>query len=114
MWMLHGVTWLQVDTTPIWDFLKSSRLNPTAWSMARLAARSGPSRTMEENSRSADGRACALERLRFELFISGRRVLRRNLRVASRGQPSMRRAFLPCAGWADCATNEQEPTHCDR
>ena len=48
MWMLQGVTWLQVEATPIWGFLKSSFLNPTAYNMARLAARSGPSTTMEE------------------------------------------------------------------
>src|SRR3954469_19043628 len=44
---------LQVDATPICDFLKSSASNPTACSMARLAARSGPSTTMDENARSA-------------------------------------------------------------
>ena len=48
MWMLQGVTWLQVETTPICDFWKSSRLKPTACSMARLAARSAPSTTGEE------------------------------------------------------------------
>ena len=40
MCMLHGVTMLQVEAMPTCDFLKSSRLKPTAWSMARLAARS--------------------------------------------------------------------------
>ena len=30
MWMLHGVTWLQVDAMPICDFLKSSCSKPTA------------------------------------------------------------------------------------
>src|SRR5262245_40563024 len=90
--MLQGVTWLQVDTTPIWDFWKSSRLNPTAWSMARLAARSGPSRTMEENSRSAEGRACALERLRIELFISGAASVAEN-----RARGKQRRRMSRCS-----------------
>src|SRR6266567_7685243 len=58
--MLHGVTWLQVETTPICDFLKSSFLKPTAWSMARLGARSAPSTTMAEKERSpAGGRLAA-------------------------------------------------------
>ena len=40
MCILHGVTMLQVEAMPICDFLKSSRVKPSAWSMARLAARS--------------------------------------------------------------------------
>src|SRR5271170_4653918 len=43
MWALQGVTWLQVDATPICDFSKSPRSNPTACNMARLGARSGAS-----------------------------------------------------------------------
>ncbi len=54
MWMLQGVTWLQVEQTPTWDLRKSSRLKPTAWSMARLAARSAPSTTWEDQTRSRD------------------------------------------------------------
>src|SRR6185503_4369864 len=99
--MLHGVTWLQVETTPIWDFWKSSRLNPTAWSMARLAARSGPSTTMEENSRSAAARVgvCALERLerlRFGLFISGTPSVAKNQACGKQGHkcPSLARSAL--------------------
>ena len=46
MCMLQGVTMLQREAMPIWDFLKSSRLKPTACSMAREAARSTPSTTM--------------------------------------------------------------------
>ena len=45
MCILHGVTMLQVLAMPTCDFLKSSRANPTACSIARLAARSGPSVT---------------------------------------------------------------------
>src|SRR6266581_444476 len=60
--MLHGVTWLQVETTPICDFLKSSFLNPTAWSMARLGARSAPSTTMAEKERSPAGGRLAARR----------------------------------------------------
>ena len=30
MWTLQGVTWLQVEATPIWTFAKSSFLKPTA------------------------------------------------------------------------------------
>ena len=30
MWMLQGVTWLQVEAMPTWDFLKSSLSKPTA------------------------------------------------------------------------------------
>ena len=40
MCMLHGVTMLHVDAMPTCGFLKSSRVNPTAYSIARLAARS--------------------------------------------------------------------------
>src|SRR5216684_1728189 len=70
--MLHGVTWLQVETTPICDFLKSSFLNPTAWSMARLGARSAPSTTMEEKERSPAGGRLAARRaaLTTARFIS--------------------------------------------
>ncbi|MFT5171764.1 MAG: hypothetical protein ACI9BD_001542, partial [Candidatus Marinamargulisbacteria bacterium] len=48
MCMLQGVTMLQVEATPIWGFLKSSSLNPTALNMAREAARSTPSTIFEE------------------------------------------------------------------
>ena len=48
MCMLHGVTMLHVDAIPTWGFLKSSRENPTAWSIARLAARSTGSVIMLE------------------------------------------------------------------
>src|SRR6266571_9084972 len=70
--MLHGVTWLQVETTPICDFLKSSFLNPTAWSMARLGARSAPSTTMAEKARSPAGGRLAARRaaLTTARFIS--------------------------------------------
>ena len=51
MWTLHGVTWLHVEQTPTWDFLKSSRVKPTACSIARPGARSGPSSTSEECGR---------------------------------------------------------------
>src|ERR1041384_5658390 len=43
MCMLHGVTMLQVEAMPIWDFWKSSFEKPTACNIARLAARSAPS-----------------------------------------------------------------------
>jgi hypothetical protein len=48
---LHGVTWLHVEQTPICGFLKSSRVKPTACSIARPGARAGPSRTLEECGR---------------------------------------------------------------
>src|SRR5438477_189083 len=51
--MLHGVTMLHVLAIPICDFLKSSRLKPTACNIARLGARSTPSTTRPENSRWA-------------------------------------------------------------
>jgi hypothetical protein len=51
MCILHGVTMLQVDATPICGFLKSSLLKPTACNMARLGARSMPSTTWEEKVR---------------------------------------------------------------
>lgn len=55
MWMLQGVTWLHVLAMPTWLFLKSARLKPTAWSMAREAARSGPSTNWLENLRVSEG-----------------------------------------------------------
>ena len=39
---------LQVEAIPTMGFEKSSSLNPTALSMDRLGARSGPSTTLEE------------------------------------------------------------------
>jgi hypothetical protein len=68
--MLHGVTMLQVEATPICDFLKSSAWKPTACSMARLAARSGPSTTMDENARSAVFPFRFAGRDNFELTIA--------------------------------------------
>ena len=52
--ILQGVSWLPVETTPIWDLLKSSSLKPTARSMARLGARSAPSTTGAEKRRFAE------------------------------------------------------------
>jgi hypothetical protein len=54
--MLHGVTWLQAEQTPICVLAKSSREKPTACSMARPGARDGPSSTTEENGRVDGGR----------------------------------------------------------
>src|SRR5438105_3141772 len=68
--MLQGVTMLQVEATPIWDFLKSSAWKPTACSIARLAARSGPSTTMEENARSAGWPLLRAGRDDLELIIA--------------------------------------------
>ena len=48
MCMLQGVTWLQVEAMPMSGFRKSSGLKPTGYSIARAAARSGPSKTMLE------------------------------------------------------------------
>lgn len=42
---------LQVEATPMAGFSKSSSENPTARSIERLGARSGPSTTMAENLR---------------------------------------------------------------
>src|SRR5690606_21879166 len=53
MCMLHGVTMLQVDATPTCGFLKSPSVNPTACSIARLAARSGPSISPAEWQRAS-------------------------------------------------------------
>ena len=46
--MLHGVTIDQVEATPTTGFRKSASEKPTARSMARLGARSGPSTTVDE------------------------------------------------------------------
>jgi hypothetical protein len=51
MCILQGVTILQVEAIPIWFFLKSSLVKPTAWSIARLAALSAPSTTSEDQRR---------------------------------------------------------------
>src|SRR3954470_5161212 len=65
MCMLHGVTMLQVEAMPIWDFLKSSVEKPTACNMARLAARSAPSTTADEYAR------CKLEAAAFFINTEG-------------------------------------------
>src|SRR5436190_24066745 len=49
--MLQGVTMLQHEAMPISGLEKSSGLNPTGYSIARLGARSGPSSTMLEWAR---------------------------------------------------------------
>src|SRR5271168_2418777 len=59
MWMLQGVTWLQVEASPICDFAKSPRSNPTAWSIARLCARSAASTSGPDQWRWRDGFADA-------------------------------------------------------
>ena len=48
MCILHGVTMLHVEAMPTMDLEKSLLLNPTGSSIARLAARLGPSRSSEE------------------------------------------------------------------
>ena len=53
--MLQGVTMLQVEAMPIWGLEKSSSVNPTARSIARLGACATPSTTTLEYLRgSAD------------------------------------------------------------
>jgi hypothetical protein len=42
---------LQVEAMPIWGLAKSLSVKPTAYSMARLGARSMPSTTWDENGR---------------------------------------------------------------
>src|SRR5471030_2910477 len=59
MCALQGVTWLQVDATPICDFSKSARSNPTACNMARLGARSGASTSGPDQWRWSDLRDLA-------------------------------------------------------
>src|SRR5688572_90031 len=58
MCTLHGVTWLHVEQTPTWDLAKSARVKPTACSIARPGARSGPSRTRDECGRLAIAGDC--------------------------------------------------------
>ncbi len=48
MCMLQGVTMLHVDAMPTWLLPKSSSVNPTARSIARLGACSTPSTTTLE------------------------------------------------------------------
>src|SRR5471032_2679061 len=68
MWALQGVTWLQVEATPICDLAKSPRSNPTAWSMARLGARSGASTSGPDQWRWSDLRDLAA--FLFDDFMS--------------------------------------------
>src|SRR6267154_2804196 len=55
MCMLHGVTMLQVEAMPTMGFAKSASPKPTARSMERFGARSGPSTTMAEWARNEAG-----------------------------------------------------------
>ena len=55
MCMLQGVTMLQVEAIPTMGLAKSSSLKPTARSMERLGARSGPSTRTAENFRVESG-----------------------------------------------------------
>src|SRR5581483_8332681 len=57
MCILHGVTMLHVEAMPTTGFLKSSSLKPTARSIERLGARSGPSTMMAEWERNGSGLA---------------------------------------------------------
>ena len=61
MWILQGVTSLQVEAMPICGFLKSLSLKPTARSMARLGARVTPSTTTDE---------CCLVFLSFSIIVA--------------------------------------------
>src|SRR5215471_18794820 len=53
MCMLQGVTFAQVDATPIWGFAKSASVKPTARNIARDAACFAPSTTSREYSRGS-------------------------------------------------------------
>src|SRR5580693_2993850 len=55
MCMLQGVTMLQVEAMPTMGFAKSASPKPTARSMDRLGARSGPSTTTAEWARNEAG-----------------------------------------------------------
>ena len=83
MCMLHGVTMDQVLAMPICDFLKSSRANPTAWSIARLAARSAPSTTSFECSR---WRLTGLMRLALREGALGLVVIKGDGKLAGSGE----------------------------
>jgi hypothetical protein len=86
--MLHGVTWLHVDATPICDFRKSAHENPTACSIARLAARSTPSVT-----------ACDHFRCRLSVFrvCIGFSMFSRRIEILLRLAPPRNRARFPDA-----------------
>ncbi len=70
MCMLHGVTWLQVEQMPICGLAKSALVKPTACSIARPAARDGPSTTAAENRRE-DGVDGPRRRMRGGTVSSG-------------------------------------------
>ncbi len=70
MCMLHGGTILQVEAIPTWLFLKSLSLNPTARSMARLAARSGFSVMFDDQALGpADVFFVGIAHSRLTLFV---------------------------------------------
>ena len=71
MCMLHGVTRLQVEATPICGFLKSASLKPTARNIERLGARSIPSTTREEKFRMAGWSALVFFAGIMDLFRLG-------------------------------------------
>src|SRR6266850_3092949 len=95
--MLHGVTMLQVDATPICDFEKSSGVNPTACSIARLAARSGPSTTIEEKARLAGWPLCVALRagLAAVVFIKSRQIVTQRSKAGKRDAASPALAASP-------------------
>ena len=88
MCTLHGVTWLHVEQTPTCDFAKSARVKPTACSIARPGARSGPSRTREECGRLFIAQNLLLSAISYQRSAD-------QLRQTAIGS----QLSVPCFGW---------------
>lgn len=113
---------LHVEAIPIWFFLKSSLVKPTAWSIALLAARSAPSTTSDDQWRFKDAAVAFFDLEADELLIKeGKKGTYKRLRyvklqaLASNPSNTLDATFRDIhAPMAPCYVTRSPPAHvCD-